>query len=365
MNVKINADVFNNSASVDKFLQLQFILHIIFYGNRYSLVLDDDKVLSSKAYNKLTDEEKDVIKLNLATTIIQDDQADCEIKENGSSEYISRIFSPTEAVMYLLQPITILLENGVYDSYFIKALIKIYDQGGRLQNFISNNWLRFGNGGGCTNMLTLLKSQVEFFGGKSKFMKVYVLVDSDKRYPSDNIDKYGPLISYLTETNIPYHILSKRSMENYLPEESYDVFVKGRTRHEIEIWKNAYISLSAKQKDFLSISSGLNKDAKADDIEKRKIARKVRKAKNEKNKNSLNLRLKLPKEERELFSNVGDGNLIILSKGLPIGNFKKEFPKAFDHYSVNRKSMGKRTPSNPNSGENELQQIISEIEKLS
>ena len=251
MNVKINADVFNNSASVDKFLQLQFILHIIFYGKRYSLVLDDDKVLSSKAYNNLTDEEKDVIKQNLATTIIQDDQADCEIKENGSSEYISRIFSPTEAVMYLLQPITILLENGVYDSYFIKALIRIYAQGGRLQNFISNNWLRFGNGGGCTNMLTLLKSQVEFFGGKSKFMKVYVLVDSDKRYPSDNIDKYGPLISYLTETNIPYHILSKRSMENYLPEESYDVFVKGRTRHEIEIWKNAYISLSAKQKDFL------------------------------------------------------------------------------------------------------------------
>ena len=267
--------------------------------------------------------------------------------------------------MYLLQPITILLENGAYDSYFIKALIRIYDQGGRLQNFISNNWLRFGNGGGCTNMLTLLRSQVEFFGGKSKFMKVYVLVDSDKRYPSDNIDKYGPLISYLTETNIPYHILSKRSMENYLPEESYDVFVKGRTRHEIEIWKNAYISLSAKQKDFLSISSGLNKDAKADDIEKRKIARKVRKAKNEKNKNALNLRLKLPKEERELFSNVGDGNLIILSKGLPIGNFKKEFPKAFYHYSVNRKSMGKRTPSNPNSGENELQQIISEIKKLS
>jgi len=56
-----------------------------------------------------------------------------------------------------------------------------------------------------------------------KYLRCFVLVDSDKKFPNDTTKQNRVnLFQFLDSLGIPYHELEKREMENYLPDEVFE-----------------------------------------------------------------------------------------------------------------------------------------------
>jgi hypothetical protein len=164
------------------------------------------------------------------------------------------------------------------------------------------------------------------------------------------------LIRFLKEQNIPYHILQKREMENYMPEE---VFFKIASTPQDKKWSAAYThpDLTPTQKDYLNIPDGFPKHIEAPLSKKQQ-----RKLKKEGKTNHTTIRrsdrAQLTTKIQELYTGVSDTNFDILDKGFQPAKSKSEFPKNFLDDSLTKKMFQERCNSD------ELQNIISKITNL-
>lgn len=343
MRVKIDRSVFFEANDDAAQLELSFLLHIILYKQRYTLLLTDGGILSCGSYNKLMQSTQMVIQRTIEQSIVSSsNDPDCEIMIGGDKETSKRIFSPSEAILFLLQPLSIVLENGLNDSHFMKAIFRCFDPSKTLSRHEEEGWIRFENAGGCSNVKSFIKSRIGYLGDKTKFLRCYVLLDGDRRFPADTTPsiKYTQLKNQLTAWGVSYHILEKRSMENYLPDEAIMSF----SNKENQQWLAAYQSLTPQEKDYYCIAEGFGKDIdkEARLRVKEKESRLLRK--------DIKLRKKsyvkdfLPVGEKNFYSSVSSGNFLHLESGLKVGNFKSRFPMKFDEIAfVYKSSMLKRT----------------------
>ena len=352
MNVLIEKDIFNSANSNEDILELSFLLHIIHYGKRYTLLLKDD-ITHCTAYNKLPSYEQETLNYTLVSTCVSSLSPDCTVSSKGVSENTKKIFSLSEAIKYLMQPLSIIVENSFTDPHFIKAIIRCYRGSELFFTHLTNGWIQFENAGGCGNVKNFLNGRLEYFNNKPKFLKCFILLDGDKRYPNHKITKYDNLKQNLGTWNVDYHILEKRCMENYLPIEA--IPENNNTRE----WLNAYKYLTPEQRDFLNIGSGFIGDANK--LEKRKI--ELKKKRKRKFNEEQCLRKNLDKPIKLLYHSVSETNFKILSHGIELSPFKTKYPLLFDEVQkVYKKSMEKMTAHQTN--HNELQDIRNKIMKL-
>ena len=164
-------------------------------------------------------------------------------------------------------------------------------------------------------------------------------MDSDKKFPDDTLDLNKEKISnFSTINNFECHILSKRSMENYLPDEVFDFIPRANiNRNLIDIYKNFPNPF---QKDFFNISKGFT------------------------NKKKREIRSDLDTGVQQLYNvlTVPDSDFEILDKGLQIGDFKSVFPKLFEHNEITKENLLDRVRHQQKN--NELQEIVDKILKL-
>lgn len=327
MKVRIDKSVFADANDRNKQLELSFLLHIILYKERYELKISDEEILYTEGFGQLMQSEREYIEHVIEMDIVTSSNSyDCEVKTGGEAEYTQKVFSAEEAIIYLLQPLSVILENGLNDSYFMNAVFKLFDATGLLTRFVKEGWIRYENAGGCMNVKNFLKARVLQFAGKQKFLRCFVLLDGDRRYPTDVMadEKYKKLKEQMDTWRVGYHVLEKRCMENYMPDEAMRE-VAGK---EFQEWFNAYKNLSPVQKDFFSIAKGFEADITKED--KKVVLRKESLLTNkDKRRKKSYVKVFLPHEEQLFYASVSTGNFLHLEKGLKIGNFKVRFPEMF------------------------------------
>ena len=329
MQVEIRNDIFTNP----NFKGLNFLIQLCLYRDRYNVFIDLDDVKHLDNYKRLDiiDQETLVLEFN---RVVQGGpyNADHYVSEN---EKAISFFSIEESIRYLIQPVSVILENSLNDSYFISKIIHSFYTDEKIINHLKNGWLQFEHAGGCGGVKNFIEGRLQAFNGFLKpnehFLRCYVILDSDIEYPTSPFKQdYTTLQEYLDKNNIQLKILAKRAMENYLPDEVF----AAKSNPVLKPWIDAYLSLSPIQKDYINIHKGFN-------VEKRED---------------------LPKDVSDLYSDVSNANFQILCSGMGLPNFKSEFPKLMNHHHAYKKTLLDRT-SHQNEPD-ELEKIINAIFEL-
>lgn len=307
--------------------------HELFIANKDDL----DTILESDWGKGIRQSSNDYLKKSFKSSVyINKKNIKLLISEHNEN------YSLLEAEDILNKPFGIILENIEYDKYFLDALIKCFpNESKKIKIHIDNGWLNFINGGGNNITNVLNEAKVRYnrpeFPKESKFyLRNFILIDSDKKFPSDKEvadDKVILLDEIKQSLGDSYHVLKKREMENYLP----DITMQNIKNNDEYI--SAYLNLNETQKDHFDIQNGLP----------------------DKNIDQLT-----PAELKNLYSDIVNPSLnTFRKKKLELKNeelvkisFKANFPKYFNHESVTKDSLKKRANSD------ELEQLLNKIVSL-
>ena len=217
-----------------------------------------------------------------------------------------------------------------------------------LKEHIENGWIKFENAGGCSNIKNFIEGELKSFEDLASrnnrdmfdYYKAFIVLDSDKEYENQSQkQQYNILIQFLNSINIDsskYHILSKRMMENYMPDEVFDeIFLELTSSKDdtyLKKWINVYKNLSSSQKDYLKYYDGFSYDFDG-----------------------------LIPEVKAIYENQQGVNFEILRNGFKYKgkSFKNKFPLKFSTSSrVNKHTLENRANSN------ELKGVLDKITKL-
>ena len=178
MKVGINVDIFSDN-SHDRWIAIKHLLYMCLYHERHTLILEGGvpKGIESKL------EPEHVQLLRFASVKYHDGAiGDCKIMNTGDAHSDLPYFSIDEGIRYLAQPLTIIMENNNNDAKFIDTLIECYHRYD-LQKAMAEGWLTCDNAGGCSNVPNLIRRMLKQNGDKSKFLRCFVILDSDAFYP--------------------------------------------------------------------------------------------------------------------------------------------------------------------------------------
>jgi hypothetical protein len=324
MVIEIKAELFEDKSEI---INLKFLIQLCFYLNRYTLYSDYSLILNSENFLSLDSIDQELLIQSFNEIIQGGLQPQIIISKNSDDVF----FCTNEAIKYLSQPVSIILENSLNDSYFMSAIIKHFDDSLVIKRHINNNWIQFDNAGGATNIINLIDGKLNSYLNwpkkiKNKYLKCFVVFDSDKLSPQKElkIDKTN-CKEYLIKNKVIHHILQKREMENYLPDDVINNIA--------DDYLKLYLKLTSIQKDYFDIQKGFQKN------------------RSDKNNDSDIL---------DLYKDLTDQDWISLKNGLKLApydkSFKSEFPKLFKDKLINRKNLESRL--NTTSSPNELEEII-------
>jgi hypothetical protein len=307
--------------------------HFLFIGGNENYTV----IKESEWYNHLRQSHKEEIDNQVVASF--------NIGKNKKKLLISNqettSFSLIEAYEMLHKPLTVILENMDYDRYFIDALIKNFKElGQKIRKYYDNGWLIYVNGGGSNivNVINGLKDRFEKnksnFPKKSHaYLRTLIIIDSDKRFPTEQEvanDKMTTLT--IIKQNSDYHVMLKREIENYLPDEIFNEIAGN------DNFKRAYLKLKPIQKDFFDLEKGFP-DKNFDQLEEE--VRNLYKDVNETDKKTFR------KESMQFLKIDGKKD-----------NFKARFPMLFESNNINRKNLEARANSK------ELEVILQKINDL-
>lgn len=216
MVVNIKDDIFQSS----DYKGLNFLIQLLTYESRYDLFVEITYIDRITLYTKLDSDDIELIEQNYNRIIQQGLESDYVVTLTNSDD---KHFNIEEAIRFFIQPVSIILENSLNDQHFIRSVFKFFDNGKKIEKYLEKNWIQFENAGGCSNVENFIEGKLQSFNTcltPSKFVRAIVILDSDKKFPTDTTpDKYLKLIKYLEANDVKYHILEKRTMQNYMPDE--------------------------------------------------------------------------------------------------------------------------------------------------
>ena len=357
--INITKEIFEKS----EFKSLNFLYQILSWypsdsSLRYNIVVDTRNVIKTKNFIQLSSVEKN-LKEFLDLEYVNFANTNSNVAYKIAYKKKENNFNIEEAILFFNQPVSIILENNKNDSIFVSTIIENFGNDNsvnKAKKHLENNWLKFENAGGCSNIpnfLEMFLSQFQKLALKnqrhlSNYFRGLIIIDSDKEYKTQ-ASKHNNLIINLNSlgiSNDQIHILQKRMIENYMPD---DIFreIKNQLYNQTEIteWIDVYLNLEKEQKNYLNIPDGFPpKKNKFESDGKRK-----------------NIDFQI----LSLFNlNITDINFIRLDKGFGFNGFennsefKNEFPKLFKKQIVNKNNLSERD------GENELFDIVNKINKL-
>ncbi|MBK9257465.1 MAG: hypothetical protein IPM42_18540 [Saprospiraceae bacterium] len=266
--IKIDRDVLENT----EFDTLVFLFGILSYdpintGFNKANFFINGAIENLENFNKLSDSYKKLLELNFEDQV--NNSINYRIVSNHKGE--NKKFLIQEAIRFFQTPISIILENSLNDGYFLKAIFKHFEPTRRLITFYNNGWIQFENAGGYTNIQNYIDGRLQalkIFSEENnsqpkKYLRCFVMMDSDKTSKDSPWGKKKEsLKAFLEENNSMVHILSKRAMENYLPdnaiqklnshnyEDQEREMTQWKNNLQTKIWINDYLALSNEEKDY-------------------------------------------------------------------------------------------------------------------
>ncbi len=385
--INITKDIFEKS----DFKGINFLYQILSYNPststrpRYNVIIDIDNVKGTENFKKLSAIEPNII------SFLEDELSYYVTSSSTPYKITSKKgkfnYNIEEGILFLNQPVSIILENNKNDAEFVLAIIKYFgknDGYNKAEEHINNAWLQFQNAGGCTNIPNFIEgflNQFKVIANKNNrnlldYFRGIIIIDSDKEYPNQQInEKHIALLKKLEllginvseiidgasgeilNNNSNFHILEKRMMENYLPKEVFQEIkrqVKRQNDQDLNDWLDTYLNLTSnEQLDFLNIPDGFPpRDNKFD---KDKVRKKI-----DIDILSLFGLMESDKQFEKLdkgFKFQGfkdDGNL----KSAKESSFKNEMPDWFKKSFISKQNLQERD------GKGELQNIQDKISKL-
>lgn len=345
MRVEILPDIFVSPENEEDLNRLWYVMddgkHFLHLPN-----LDSYEVLTQSVwYSTLSPHKKDLINKFFVSSAQQVLDTEIAIISND----VSGAFSLKEAQKYLEQPFLLIIENSLNDAPFFDALIKHFpENAAKLKQHKVERWFQYDMGGGSSIQHNIKAKIKSFEGGiyrknAHEYLRCFVIIDSDRKYPEMPLDtKTMNLIQFLESKSIPYHILEKREMENYLPKEAY-AGITNKNR-----MTDAFLRLSPLQMDFFDIEDGfIGKSFDELDVKVQNLL------------NDVSLADKQLFQEYSLKSFNGGKN-----------NFKAEFPKLFLSTKVTKENLMARCAHHSNDpnehpyNPNELPDLLTEISRL-
>jgi hypothetical protein len=329
MVIEIKSDIF---AEIGNLKDVNYLLSLFSNNRRYGYFCEISLIDSTKLFNSLLNIDRVVIEEYFNKYISESTKMDFIIESNSSST----TFNLEEAKRYFNQPLIIILENRLNDSYFLNAIISNFKNKSKtIKRHLENGWLDYGNGGGLDNITNEVKAMMNSFNNlpkeNHKYLRCFVLIDSDKKFPNEAPSQNRVnLFKFLDDFAIPYHELNKREMENYLPDEVIETIENNND------FIQAYLRLNDLQKDHFDLENGFTE-----------------------NLNSSS------KELQELYCDVSEDDYKVLraQKIQLASSFKSEFPKYFLRQKVTQAALKKKV-SHQKNDPNELETILSKISSL-
>lgn len=328
MIVELKEDIFEQ----EQFVGLNPLIQICFYQDRHRVLVNYNSICKTYGFNQLSQVDKDILEQQFNAQVQAVEQIpNIEVSEKKENSY----FSIDEAIRYLNQPVSIILENNLNDGFFLRAIFKYIDKDKLLLKHYDNGWLQIENAGGCANVDNFIEGKALSFEtlpkNKYKYLRCIVVLDSDRNYPTEPLkNEYNILIAKYLPLEIYIHILEKRSMENYLPIEVYPYLEGPIAKRFI----NAFTSLTPTQIDFYDIRFGFEGKERVD----------------------------LEIQRANHYKSVSNSNYEVLKNGSGLANFKSSFPKFMDHHQVFSETLQNRTKHQ--SDASELDNIVNEIKKI-
>lgn len=160
---------------------------------------------------------------------------------------------PDEARRCLNQPLYVLVENAQSDGAFLDAMIHAFGRKA-LSDAQTEGWWQIKHLGGfgeTEKMIEALQAQ------STGICRIFVLADSDREYPHHETATIKKVEPCCISKRIPFHILTKRKIENYLP-----VDVLAHVPRKRKKTYKAFLNLNSNQKDFYEMKSGFSKKVK-------------------------------------------------------------------------------------------------------
>lgn len=338
MHICIDTEMFLSSGIEN----ISKLLKTLTYHSRYSFFVEYGEIKDSDTFKGIDAHSKSVIEASF-NRIVQGKNILTDITISNTAG--SNNFKIEDAIIYLDQKVSIILENSYNDSKFIDAIINKYNNE-LLQTHFKNHWIEYSNAGGCGNIANVISEKIKSFqsqsGNGSKYLRCFVLIDSDKK---SKLEAFKPdrikLKAFLDGHNIKYHILEKREMENYLPDAIWNDLKDKAIDDKFKEFIDIYLHFTDEQKDYFDIEQSFN------------------------NKAFKNLHQNV----QDLFNNISEDHKKILRKFkyskfdcTPIINFKSDFPELFSSDLITKENLSNRIVHQDNP--NELEDILKKIEGL-
>ena len=318
---ELKKDLFSDSYLTD----LRKLIDDLCYKSKYNFFIDIEQIENDLIFDQFYKENNEII-ARFYEMFVTTNPKDIIIISNNDGD-----FNLSEAIIFIEEKFELILENDMNDGEFVNCLLKEFNEKSKkIIHFKENNWFNYQNAGGATGVINTIQQKINHFGNR-KFLKCFVLVDSDLDYPQIENKKRKNLIDFCYNNNIPFHILHKREIENYLP---LDIF---NEINPTSLFVRTYIDrLDNNQRDFIDIENGINKSRK--NLEKNK------------------------KEVFNFFSNLIENDFNNLRNGISseFENFKRDYAKLFK--KAKREGLLERT--NHQTNPKELEEILEKITAL-
>lgn len=244
-----------------------------------------------------------------------------------------------EAFHYLNSPLKIILENNRNDAHFLHAIFRCFRKDARkIVEHYENRWIQLVMGGG-SSIEQVIEAEKDSFGASGftkhnrEYLRFFVLLDSDKTYPTEPLKEgTANLIEFLERNNVAFHVLEKREMENYIPGVAFNGVTQNRS------FIDAYLRLTEEQKDYFDLEKGF-RNVRFDDLPIE----------------ITNFFASVDAVDRDVFRRLDMTRFTESGRN----DFKTECPKLFNSENIDKASLLERTEHQQNP--NELKDIIQKI----
>jgi len=159
---------------------------------------------------------------------------------------------PPDAIRCLETPVGVAVENATADGGFLLTMIHALDRV-ELWRAHEQRWLVFEQMGGYGEVEKTVARLRRNVPGPCR---VFVLADSDARYPGERTATMEKVEEVCRSKGVPFAILRKRKIENYLPVSVLNRLAGRRQRQVFQ----AFLHLSADQRDHYEMRTGFQAD---------------------------------------------------------------------------------------------------------
>ena len=328
MIVQIESSIYNSPKHFDVLDQIVPIFqtgkHIWDINDNPDIIIESEWMKIDDAGNRQRKRVDDLLKTAVKSLYIGKKQKrekfTISIEENAKDDFS---YEPAIALLLLLDSVYIIVENSNSDKIFLEAIANAYKYD-EIRNAIEQGWIKFDTEGGKGGIIR----RIEFHQQKNFKPRLFVLLDSDKEFPKDT-HKAEKEEYFCKENDVNCHILYKRAIENYIPDEAFNI-----QNAELNEIIKVYCLLNDDQKDFFDLKKGFyNKGI-------------------------------LPKNQTKLFEGISSKNPVFkaLRKGFNVRDFSVNNLYTFfkDNSNITKKTLDKRCINN----KEELEHILNKISNL-